>query len=375
MPNKKAIFIALTIFIAINLYTFFHINFFLNDDISSYVTAIVYIFLMGSFVLPMLPLAKTLIFLKSRFIKVVGSVFIGVFAFLLQAFLVFDIVCILVNVFGEATPDFYKISGTIIFLTVLVLSVLSIRNASETVVRKFSIEVDKRNEEVDSLRFLLVSDVHLGSLIGNKRLAKLVTLINEQNPDAVLFAGDILDGDFEPFKKENMDEQFTKIKPEIATFGALGNHEYYGKRALEFAEAMNNAGVKMLLDETANFRGVEIVGRHDVAARSYLKPRMTMDEVVGNVKGSKTIIVIDHKPDDYDNASAAGVDVIVSGHTHRGQIAPGNLVTGRMFKNDWGYKKLGDLHTFVTAGYGTWGPPMRLGSSSEVFEIELKFRK
>lgn len=366
---------ALLIYVLINLYVFFHINFFASELISTSVLFIMYVFFAGSFILTTFPMPERLRFIQKRVLKVIGSVFLGVFAFMLMAFLAFDVVAIIANLFTEVSNDFYKISGIILFSIVLFLSIYSARNATTTEVRKFSVDIDKPNTEVDRLKLLVVSDVHLGNLIGNKRLAKLITLINEQNPDAVLFAGDVLDGDYEPFKRENMAEQFTKINSNIAAFGVLGNHEYYGKKAIEFADAMSKAGVRMLLDEQVDFNGVQIVGRHDMAARSFVKPRKAMEELLADVDKTKAVILIDHKPDELEKASVEGADVTVSGHTHKGQIAPGHLVTRRTFINDWGYKKIGTLHTFVTAGYGTWGPPMRLGSKSEVFEIDLKFKK
>ena len=82
---------------------------------------------------------------------------------------------------------------------------------------------------------------------------------------------------------------------------------------------------------------------------------------------------MDHQPYQLDIAEAAGADVMLSGHTHRGQIAPNHLFTRRIFELDWGYLRKGNLHAIVSSGFGTWGPPIRLGSQSEIIELTIHF--
>jgi predicted MPP superfamily phosphohydrolase len=94
---------------------------------------------------------------------------------------------------------------------------------------------------------------------------------------------------------------------------------------------------------------------------------------MSTVDHSKPVIVLDHQPYDLGIAADNGVDLIVSGHTHRGQIAPANLITSAIFENDWGYLQKGSLHSVVTSGFGFWGPPIRIGSQSEIVLINLKF--
>ena len=83
---------------------------------------------------------------------------------------------------------------------------------------------------------------------------------------------------------------------------------------------------------------------------------------------------MDHQPYHLDKAADAGADVMLSGHTHRGQMAPNHLITRRLFELDWGYLRKGNLHAIVSSGFGTWGPPIRLGSRSEIIELTIHFK-
>ncbi|MOA56893.1 putative metallophosphoesterase [compost metagenome] len=83
--------------------------------------------------------------------------------------------------------------------------------------------------------------------------------------------------------------------------------------------------------------------------------------------------MLDHQPSDLASAAEQGIDISVSGHTHRGQMMPNHLITKRLFELDWGYLRKGGLHAIVSSGFGTWGPPIRIGSRSEVVQIEVEF--
>jgi predicted MPP superfamily phosphohydrolase len=82
---------------------------------------------------------------------------------------------------------------------------------------------------------------------------------------------------------------------------------------------------------------------------------------------------MDHQPSEITQAQENRVDILLSGHTHRGQMAPNHLITKRIFENDWGYLQKGQLHSIVSSGYGFWGPPLRIGSRSEIIQIQITF--
>jgi predicted MPP superfamily phosphohydrolase len=100
---------------------------------------------------------------------------------------------------------------------------------------------------------------------------------------------------------------------------------------------------------------------------------MPLPEVLAGIDATRPVIVMDHQPNRLDDAVAAGVDLQVSGHTHRGQVFPGNVITRRIFELDWGYLHKEATHYVVSVGYGTWGPPIRIGNRPEVVSIHVRF--
>lgn len=88
---------------------------------------------------------------------------------------------------------------------------------------------------------------------------------------------------------------------------------------------------------------------------------------------TKPVILLEHQPYELSIAQQLGVDLMVSGHTHHGQVFPGNLITKAIYENDWGYVKNGDMHSIVTSGFGFWGPPIRIGTRSELISIRVQF--
>jgi predicted MPP superfamily phosphohydrolase len=114
---------------------------------------------------------------------------------------------------------------------------------------------------------------------------------------------------------------------------------------------------------------VALVGRKDRSEPD----RLPVAQLTERADRSKPLILLDHQPYELQAAQEAGVDLSVSRHTHRGQVAPGHLITQRLYELDWGYLRKGSLHAIVTSGYGFWGPPIRIGSRAEIVRIEATF--
>ncbi len=158
----------------------------------------------------------------------------------------------------------------------------------------------------------------------------------------------------------------------LGIYGVLGNHEYYGREIPAFLNEMKNVDIRILMDEVIQIgESFYLLGRKD---KTDIR-RKTFNQLVKDMKldGSLPLIAMDHQPAELKEAQENGVDLIVSGHTHKGQMAPNHFITRRLFELDWGYLKKGQLHAFVSSGFGFWGPPLRIGSRSEVMEILVKF--
>nr|AIA13255.1 hypothetical protein [uncultured bacterium] len=134
-------------------------------------------------------------------------------------------------------------------------------------------------------------------------------------------------------------------------------------------------GIEVLMDRVVRIADLfYVAGRKDkTAERSTSEGRLSHEALLAETDKSLPILMMDHQPFGYDQAAASGVDVLLSGHTHRGQLAPNFLITRRLFELDWGYKQKGHLHAIVSSGFGTWGPPIRVGSRSEIIQLIIKF--
>jgi len=258
---------------------------------------------------------------------------------------------------------------------IMFLLIIGTWNARNPQINRYDITIPKRVEKTNNLHLVMVSDIHLGSIVNNKRLKDMVNRINKLEPDIILFAGDIVDENIDTFLEQEMTETFKGLKPKIGSFAALGNHEYIGGHAEDIIHHLEDSGIKILRDSYIKVAdSFYIVGRDEMMADRFGgKGRMPLKLLLEEIDKSLPIIVMDHQPRSLDEAQKAGVDLQFSGHTHRGQFFPNNLITGRIFEVDWGYLKKGSLQVIVSSGYGTWGPPIRLGNKPEIVEVFITF--
>lgn len=218
------------------------------------------------------------------------------------------------------------------------------------------------------LRIVALSDVHLGYGIGADELQEWVKLINDENPDIVLIAGDIIDNSVRPLRAANMDKYLREIKSKYGVYTVMGNHEYIsgGDESMKF---IKDAGIRLLKDETVLVDSAfYIVGRDDRTNKN----RKTLNQLTQMLDKSKPIILLDHQPYNLEEAQNNGVDLQLSGHTHRGQVWPISLITDWIYEKSYGYLKKGDTNIYVSSGIGLWGGKFRIGTQSEYVVIDLK---
>jgi uncharacterized protein len=224
------------------------------------------------------------------------------------------------------------------------------------------------------LNVALVSDVHLGNIICNSHLTRIVNKINELNPDIVLIAGDLVDEDIQPVIRRNLGETLRQIKSKYGVYGITGNHEYIG--GVEPAcKYLTEHGVVMLRDSTVEIANAfTLVGREDVSIRQFSgRQRKPLADLMKPINKSLPVLLMDHQPLHLSEAVENGADLQVSGHTHHGQLWPFNFISKAVYELSWGYLKKAQTHFYVSCGVGTWGPPMRTGNRPEVVNLKLKF--
>ena len=210
-------------------------------------------------------------------------------------------------------------------------------------------------------KVVMASDLHIGYHNPRKELARWVDMINAEQPDFILIAGDIVDGSMRPLIEENMAEEFHRLKAPV--YACLGNHEFYAGQP-QAKKFIKEAGIHLLIDEAVVIDScIVVIGRDD---RTNMRRKPVKDLVNGLVNvQSPYIIVLDHQPYNLDRSEAAGVDFQLSGHTHRGQVWPISWITDHIYECSWGSHQRGSTQYYVSSGIGIWGGKFRIGTQSE----------
>ena len=254
----------------------------------------------------------------------------------------------------------------VLLIAAVLYAALGTWNAGVIRTTRYTVESSKGQP----MKIALISDLHIGELIGAEKVREMVEAINAIDADIVLMAGDLFDvaGPKAVQDLEAVGTELRAIRSRKGVYAIFGNHDAgMNHQEAYAAQLMESWGMTVLRDETVRLEGVTIVGRRDKHMA-----RQEIFELMEGVDPTDFIIMLDHQPYELTEANADGVDLLVCGHTHGGQVFPANLVTGRMFKLDYGILREGDFTAIVSSGAGTWGPRMRTATVSEVVEITVK---
>lgn len=312
-------------------------------------------------------------------ISFVYSVWLAVLLYAFLAVLCIDLVR-LVNHFLHFIPEnIFTPKNLFAGVSVLVgLFVLAgAINAAFPRVREIELTINKPCERKE-IRLALVSDVHMGFIFGNSRTARMVREINTLKPDLVVFAGDVVDHNPTPVMHNDMGKHFAHIDAPLGVFAVTGNHEYIGNVTAS-TTYLAQYGVRYLHDSVAEVSCLQLAGRDDRSKMrptcTVCKPRLSMDKLLANTDPAKPLILIDHQPVEYDLAEKLGVDLMLSGHTHHGQLFPFKWITEKVYhlSNSDNLMSRGASRFIISSGYGTWGPPVRLGNRPEIVLVKLRF--
>jgi predicted MPP superfamily phosphohydrolase len=334
---------------------------FLGTMVGLYLTFLVGMFLGGN-------MSPTI----GKVVTFIGFTYFLFVIYLLLSFLLVDIVR-LINYFVHFAP-----AGMVLFrqwalvcslIVILLVMIWGNYNFNHPKIVKLQMESNKPKQN-KQLKIVMVSDLHLGVSIDKQRLKGFVKLINSQNPDVVLMAGDVSDRLMEPVIRQNMAEELRLIKTKLGVFAINGNHEHYAEKPNATAEYLESAGVKVLRDEAVLVdNSFYLVGRDELP----LTNRKDLSGIIAGIDKNLPYILMDHQPFHLEQAQNLGFDLQVSGHTHNGQFFPGNLIVKSIYELPHGYMKKGDTHYYVSSGLGIWGPQYRIGTQSEVVVIDFKY--
>ena len=308
----------------------------------------------------------------AKIIALAGFTYVIVFIYLMISFLVVDVIRIANYFFhflpaGMASFRLWVMAGTLA-VTAVAMVVGSYKFNHPSVVT-LNLNLDKPTQN-KALKVVAVSDIHVGVTIDKARLQQYVALINEQQPDIVLMAGDISDRSIKPIINQKMNEEFRSIKSRYGVYAINGNHEHYAEQPNATSEYLESAGVKVLKDASVLIdSSFYIVGRDDRTNPN----RKELSTIVAGLREDLPKILLDHQPYHLDEAEKNKIDLQFSGHTHNGQFFPGNLFVKRMYELGYGYLKKGNTHYYVSSGLGIWGPQYRIGTQSEIVVINIKY--
>lgn len=332
-----------------------------------------------------------------RCLKKISDQWLGSFAYILGITVLLDLLHRLLLLTPLAGTWLYSGNGMVFAGTagavgMILVIVYGIRHADKIVLTRYQIRIHKayRSEKQQNLRIVLLADLHLGSSVGKKQVSRIVSMVNQCRPDLIVIAGDLFDNDFSSIEDpEETASLLAEMESRLGTWACWGNHDINEKILAGFTfsvpggvcvdprfdEFLRQAKIHMMNDDCCLMDdSFYLIGRKDPQRIEKTgETRMEPEELLKQTDESLPVIVIDHQPKQLRELAQAGVDLDLSGHTHNGQVFPGNLFLRLMWKNPCGVKKIGTMYSVVTSGAGYWGPGLRVGTDKEVVLIETSF--
>lgn len=297
------------------------------------------------------------------------------YLYFLIGFLLFDVVVLILKRIKPSLVA-HRLVGIIGISLVSVLALLVVvigaRNAKSINTIHYDVTVSGK-EDVSDINIVMLSDLHIGAVGSEDRLPDIVDAINREGADLVCIVGDIFDSNFYSIKDPDAaSETLREIKSSYGVYACLGNHDA-GATQSEMISFLERSNITLLAEEyTVIDERLILVGRLDRSPIGHSeRKRGALGDFLDTAENNLPIVVMDHNPaniDEYTN----DVDVVLSGHTHKGQIFPGSIITSLMYEVDYGYYKREDgLQVIVSSGVGYWGMPVRGGTVSEIVSIRI----
>ncbi|MGW6245454.1 metallophosphoesterase [Streptomyces roseolus] len=235
-------------------------------------------------------------------------------------------------------------------------------------VKRVTVPLAKLPRAAHGYRIAVVSDIHLGPILGRAHSQRIVDAINATQPDLIAVVGDLVDGTVEDLGPAA--EPLAGLRARHGSFFVTGNHEYFSG-ADAWVDHVRELGMRPLRNERLEIAaGFDLAGVDDVAGeREGQGP--DFGRALGDRDRSRAAVLLAHQPIVIDDAVAHGVDLQLSGHTHGGQLWPGNLLAGLANPTVAGLERYGDTQLYVSRGAGAWGPPVRVGAPSDITVVQL----
>ncbi|NEC91915.1 metallophosphoesterase [Streptomyces sp. SID12501] len=238
-------------------------------------------------------------------------------------------------------------------------------------VKRVTVPLAKLPRGAHGFRIAVVSDIHLGPVLGRGFAQKVVDTINSTQPDLIAVVGDLVDGSVEDLGPAAA--PLAQLRARHGAFFVTGNHEYFSG-AEQWVEEVRRLGLRPLENARVELPAFDLAGVNDIAGESEGQgPDFT--KALGDRDTSRASVLLAHQPVQIHDAVDFGVDLQLSGHTHGGQLWPGNFVADLANPTLAGLERYGDTQLYVSRGAGAWGPPTRVGAPSDITVVELASRQ
>lgn len=280
-----------------------------------------------------------------------------------------------------------RAQGGVALALVCTVSLYGMAHAGRLYVTGYEVTVQGSGAD---MTVALLADLHLGYSTDPAYIERAVDEINAMQPNLVIIAGDIFDNDYAAVPEpERIAAALAALDSTYGTYACWGNHDVAepilagftwdtpdgNKNDPRMTQFLERSGVTLLEDEVVTLtNGVQLAGRRDASRSKKLgEARLDAAQLLDSCNPDAPVFVIDHQPDDTAALAQAGADLILSGHTHDGQLFPGNLLMRLLWDNPCGCVQRDGTASVVTSGLGVWGPDMRVGTRSEVVCLTVHF--
>lgn len=293
-----------------------------------------------------------------------ASIWMGVISIAFTVFLAKHLLTILLPAFAPHLT-IVAIGLTIVFSAWSVIKVQDIPR-----LKAIDITLPNLPDTLDGLTIIQLSDLHLDGLKSVQWLKQIVTEVNSHNPDVIVITGDLIEAKFE--RLSAFVPVLQKLRAKHGIFAISGNHDFY-VGIQDYLYLLNATDITSLDNRMVTVADhLQIAGISDETGRQMGHFQPDLDAALNEIDPTQPTIFLAHQPLHFEEAAQSGVDLQLSGHTHAGQLPPLDLLVYLRFKYHYGLKQLGTSYIYTTSGTGTWGPPMRLTSQSEIVKITLR---
>ncbi len=313
-------------------------------------------------------LVHTLPGLASAAVEFLGAIWMGVLFLLCAAFLAVDIL----TLFGRVLPSVIVPARLAAGVLAILFSVVAvIQNVRGPRVVEYEVQLPNLPADQDGLRVVQLSDLHLGTLLGEKWLSRRLEQVAALKPSVIFITGDLVDAEVAPVRP--LIPMLQSLDAPLGVWAVTGNHEFYAGLAAS-VDLLTQAKFRVLRDSWAEVSpGLVLAGVDDLTARKNLGTNgSSIRKAFEGAPAGSARILLSHSPLEMEEARRQGAGLMLSGHTHGGQIWPFTYLAAIPYPHQAGRYQIGALTLLVSRGTGTWGPPMRLFARSEILAITLR---